>query len=77
MSRFWFRSGEDQLSPVRYGIYREEALTKLYGESVERTLVLAASEMWQDKVIYHTYNEMAQMYDMLPWKYIKIFSDED
>ena len=60
-----------------YGIYREEAMTKLYGESVERYALLAASGMWQDKVIYHTYNEMAQMYDMLPWEYIKIFSDED
>ena len=60
-----------------YGIHREEALVKLYGESVERYALLAASNMWQDKVIYHTYNEMASMYDILPWEYINIFSDED
>ncbi len=60
-----------------YGIHREEALVKLYGESVERYALLAASCMWQDKVVYHTYNEMASMHDVMPWEYIRIFSDED
>ena len=60
-----------------YGIYREEAMVKLYGESVERYALLAASRMWQDKVIYHSYNEMAENHDMVPWEYIRIFSDED
>ncbi len=60
-----------------YGLYREESMVKLYGESVERYAVLTASRMWQDKVIYHSYNEMAQMYDMAPWEYLRIFSEED
>ena len=60
-----------------YGIYREEAMVKLYGESVERYALLAASRMWQDKVIYHSYNEMAEDHDMVPWEYIRIFSGED
>lgn len=60
-----------------YGIHREEALVKLYGESVERYALLAASSMWQDKVVYHTYNEMASMHDVLPWEYINIFSSDD
>ena len=60
-----------------YGIHREEALVKLYGESVERYALLAASCMWQDKAVYHSYNEMASMYDIMPWEYIRIFSDED
>lgn len=60
-----------------YGIHREESLVKLYGESVERYALLAASSMWQDKVIYHSYNEMSAMYDILPWEYLDIFSDRD
>lgn len=60
-----------------YGIHREEALVKLYGESVERYALLAAASMWQDRVIYHSYNEMASMHDILPWEYISIFSSED
>lgn len=61
-----------------YGVHREEALVKLYGESVERYALLAASVMWQDKVVYHSYNEMVSMEEnVMPWEYIKIFSDED
>lgn len=33
--------------------------------------------MWQDKVVYHSYNEMSAMYDILPWEYLDIFSDSD
>jgi thiazole/oxazole-forming peptide maturase SagD family component len=60
-----------------YGMYREEALVKLYGESVERYALLAASTMWQDKVVYYSYRQMAARHDILPWEYLQIFSDED
>ena len=60
-----------------YGIYREEALVKLYGESVERYALLAASRLWEDQVIYHSYHEMEQIYDMVPWEYLRIFGDAD
>lgn len=60
-----------------YGVYREESLVKLYGESIERYALLVAVCMWADKAVYHSYNEMSEKYDMLPWEYIKIFTDED
>lgn len=60
-----------------YGIHREESLVKLYGESVERYALLAASGMWTDRIVYGSYNEMSAQHDILPWEYINIFSAED
>lgn len=60
-----------------YGVYREESLVKLFGESIERYALLVAAEMWFRRAVYYSYNEMCKKYEMLPWEYIKIFSDKD
>lgn len=60
-----------------YGVHREESFVKLYGESVERYALLIAAEYWSSKVVYASYNQMCEKYDMLPWEYIKVFSEED
>lgn len=60
-----------------YGVYREESFVKLYGESIERYALLVAAGIWANKAIYKTYNEMCTEHEMLPWEYIKIFSDKD
>lgn len=62
-----------------YGIYREEAMIRVYGESIERYGLLATPSMLQDKVIYKSYNELVELYpdEVVDWENIKVFSDED
>jgi len=60
-----------------YGIYREEALIRLLGEGIERYGLLTASLMFKDKIVYASYNELMEKEEMIPWKYIKLYSDED
>lgn len=62
-----------------YGVFREEAMVRVYGESIERYGLLVTPSVIQDKVIYKSYNELkAQCPDeVIPWEYIKIFSDDD
>lgn len=62
-----------------YGLYREEAMIRVYGESIERYGLLVTPSMIQDKVIYKSYNEMVKEYpdEMIEWENIKIFTEED
>ncbi len=60
-----------------YGIYREEALIRLLGEGIERYALVVAPALYKDKFVYATYNEIKTRGDVVPWEYIKIYSDED
>lgn len=62
-----------------YGIYREEAMIRVYGESIERYALLATPSMLCDKVIYKSYNDLKKEYpdEVIEWENIKVFSDED
>ncbi|MGC4020284.1 MAG: YcaO-like family protein [Muricomes sp.] len=62
-----------------YGIYREEAMIRVYGESIERYGLLVTPSMIQDKVIYRSYNALKNECpdEVIEWENIKIFSDED
>jgi len=59
------------------GIYREEAMARLYGESIERYALLTAPVLFLDQFVYKSYHELAQSEEMIPWEYLKIFTDEE
>jgi len=60
-----------------YGTHREESMVKLFGESIERYALLMAAQMWADKVVYRSYDQMAQQADVVPWEYLQVYSDAD
>jgi thiazole/oxazole-forming peptide maturase SagD family component len=62
-----------------YGLFREEAMVRVYGESIERYGLLVTPSVIQDKVIYKTYNQLKKEHpdEIIPWEYIKIFSEDD
>lgn len=60
-----------------YGIYREEAMVRLLGEGIERYALLIAPTLYRNRIEYGTYNEMKQKGEIIPWDYIKIYSDKD
>jgi len=60
-----------------YGIYMEEAIIRNLGEGIERYSLITANRLYESKVVYASYNEMKNKGTVLPWEYIKIYSDED
>lgn len=62
-----------------YGIYREEAMIRVYGESIERYGLLVVPSLIQQNVVYKSYNQMLEEYpdEMIDWEDIKIFSESD
>ena len=59
-----------------YGMYNEEALIKLIGESVERYAPVSTEKIFRDKVVYSSYKEMTKRGKVMPLKYLNIFSSE-
>lgn len=60
-----------------YGMYHEEALIRLLGEGIERYALLAASTLYQKNIIYASYNQVKNEGTVVPWEYMKIYSDLD
>lgn len=60
-----------------YGIYMEEAIIRSLGEGIERYSLITASKLFASQVIYGSYNEIKNKCTVIPWEYIKIYSDED
>jgi thiazole/oxazole-forming peptide maturase SagD family component len=59
-----------------YGLYNEEALLKLTGESVERYAAITAVQAFRDQLRYGTYREMASIGPTVPLEYLGIFTPE-
>ncbi|WP_040210961.1 YcaO-like family protein [Clostridium polynesiense] len=60
-----------------YGIYFEESLIRLLGEGIERYALLTASEIYKDKEIMASYNEVSKLGEVMPWEYIDMYTKED
>ena len=59
-----------------YGLYQEEALIKLMGESVERYGALVSMKTFEDQIHYATYSELSRSGRCLPLDYLGIFDSE-
>lgn len=59
-----------------YGLYGEEALTRLMGESVERYAGLMSGELLRDGVRYASYRELSASERCLPLKFLGIYDPE-
>jgi thiazole/oxazole-forming peptide maturase SagD family component len=59
-----------------YGLYNEEALVKLMGESVERYAAMTAIRLFDDQFRYASYQEISAEGPTLPLEYLGIFSPE-
>lgn len=59
-----------------YGIYNEEALIKLIGESVERYAPVCTENIMRERVVYTSYKEISKKGKTMPLEYINIFSAE-
>lgn len=60
-----------------YGVYNEEAMIRLLGEGIERYALLTAANIYKNKVVYASYNDIEKEGYVVPWEYIKIYSDTD
>jgi thiazole/oxazole-forming peptide maturase SagD family component len=60
-----------------YGYYREEAMIRLLGEGIERYALLIAPTLYKNKFVFASYKDIQKQGTVIPWEYIKIFSDED
>ncbi len=67
---------EMQYHLAGYGLYNEEALVKLMGESVERYAAMAAIRLFTDEFRYATRRELAAEEPCLPLEYLGIFTPE-
>ncbi len=59
-----------------YGLYNEEALIKLMGESVERYAAMAAIRLFDHEFRYATHREISQEGPVLPLEYLGILDSE-
>ncbi|MFG1610494.1 YcaO-like family protein [Actinoplanes sp. NPDC049265] len=60
-----------------YGVYREEALIRLLGESIERYALITAATTLRNKLFKASYNELKSDPGVLPWELINTFSERD
>ena len=62
-----------------YGIYRDEAIIRLLGEGIERYALFTSNLYFEEKLKYASYNQLKEKYtdNVIPWEYVKIYSDED
>lgn len=57
-----------------YGVYNEESIIRLLGESVERYAPIVTENMFKAKAVYASYNEMKNRGTVLPLEYLNLFS---
>ena len=60
-----------------YGTFYEEALVRLVGEAVERYALLMAPCTLTDKIEYASYNEIARCGRVVPFEYLRLYSNSD
>lgn len=60
-----------------YGTFYEEALIRLAGEAIERYSLMVAQFTLADKIHYATYNEVARSSRVVPFEYLRLFSEKD
>ena len=60
-----------------YGVFFEESMIRLLGEGIERYALLVAAEIYKDKEVKASYNEVKEMGEVMPWEYINMYSTED
>jgi thiazole/oxazole-forming peptide maturase SagD family component len=60
-----------------YGMFFEEALIRLVGESIERYSLLIAPYVFSDRICYASYDDIAQTGRVIPIQYLQLYSDED
>lgn len=73
----WGEDAEIEPHLVGYGLYQEEALIRLLGETAERYALLSSSLSGSDQMIKASFNELAGTENVLPWELINIFSKAD
>jgi thiazole/oxazole-forming peptide maturase SagD family component len=60
-----------------YGTFYEEALIRLAGEAIERYSLMVAQFTLADKIVYATYEEAARRGRVVPFEYLRLFSEKD
>lgn len=60
-----------------YGVFFEEALIRLLGESIERYALMISNTYYRDFVVNASYNEIAKKGEVMAWEYIMMYSQED
>jgi len=60
-----------------YGVFKEESLIRVLGEGIERYALLVAPSSYRDKIEYFSYNDAHKHGEVVPWEYIRVFSDAD
>lgn len=60
-----------------YGEYFEEALVRNIGESMERYSLLAANNLFSDRIECGSYRTMSAKYRVVPWEYLTLYSTGD
>jgi len=60
-----------------YGTYYEEALIRLAGEAIERYSLMVAQYTLSDHIRYATYEEVARDGRVVPFEYLRPFTDAD
>ena len=59
-----------------YGVFNEEALIRLMGESVERYAPIGIEKLFRDRIEYASYKEIKKKGRTMPLEYLNIFSPE-
>jgi len=60
-----------------YGTFYEEAMVRLVGEAIERYALLTAPCTLGDKIEYASYNDIAKRGRVMPFEYLRPFSNSD
>jgi thiazole/oxazole-forming peptide maturase SagD family component len=60
-----------------YGMFYEEALIRLVGETIERYSLMVAQYTLADQIRYASYEEIARDSRVVPFEYLRPFSDAD
>ena len=60
-----------------YGTFYEEAIIRLVGEAIERYSLIVAQSTMADRIRYASYDEVAKDDRVVPFEYLRPFSDAD
>lgn len=60
-----------------YGTYYEESFIKYIGEGIERYALMVAAKVYEDKIVYATYNDLEKEKCIIPFECLELFSSED
>lgn len=60
-----------------YGTFYEEAIIRLVGEAIERYALMVSQYTMTDRIKYASYNEIKGEGTVIPFDYLRLFSDSD